>query len=42
MLALSTVYFFSDGCLVSNPDNLVAIHEIKMCLYNLMTKDRNK
>jgi hypothetical protein len=34
--------FFGDGCLVSSPDNLVAIHEIEMCLYNLMAKDRNK
>jgi hypothetical protein len=42
MLALPHSLFFGDGCLVSSPDNLVAIHAIEMCLYNLMAKDRNK
>ncbi len=42
MLTLPYSLIFSDGRLVSSADNLVAIHEIEMCLYNLMAKDRNK
>jgi len=42
MVALPHSLFFGNGCLVISPDNLVAIHEMEMCLYNLMVKDRNK